>query len=67
MVIKTTWGGGLGNKLVGMGQENRGHQTGPQYRDIRKDPVAVDASPYPGWPTFSEDINKTCYTLLPDS
>ena len=48
--IKTTLSltqGGWDRKLVGLGQENRGPQTGPRSRDIRKDSAAVRASPYP--------------------
>ena len=62
-----TMQGGRDRKLVGFRQENRGPQTGPWYRDIRKDPVAEGISPYPGRPTLSKVVNKTCCTLLPDS
>lgn len=54
--------GGWDRKL-----ENRGPQTGPRYRNIRKDPGAASSSPYPGCPALSEGINKTCCKLLPDS
>ena len=59
--------GGWHRKLVGLGQENRGPQTGLQYRNIRRDPVAAGPVPTPGQPTLSEGIHKTCCTLLPDS
>ena len=42
-------------------------KTGPWYRNIRRDPVAARAGPYPGRPTLSGGLNKTCCTLLPDS
>ena len=63
-----TWcKGGWDRILVGLGQENKGPQTGPWYRNIRRDPDVARASPYPGWLTLSEAIKKTCCTLLPDS
>ena len=58
---------GLGvenRKLVGLEQENRGPQTGPLYRDIRKYPVP---GPTPEQPSLSEGVNKTCCTQPPDS
>lgn len=39
--------GGWDRKLGGMGKENRGPQTGLQFRGINKDPVAAGASSYP--------------------
>ena len=59
--------GGLGQEVSGHGARELCPQTGPWYRDMRKDPVAARASPYPEQPALSEGLNKTCCTLLPDS
>lgn len=59
--------GGWDRKLVGMGQENRGSQTGLRCRNIRRDSVAASANSNPGWPTLSQGANKTSFTLLLDS
>lgn len=63
----TQGAGGWDRKSVGLGQEKRGRQAGPQFTDIRRDPVAAGASPYPGQPALSEGVNKThstcCLTL----
>ena len=43
------WSRGVSDmELVGLGKGNRDSQTGQQYIDIKKDPVAAGASPYPG-------------------
>lgn len=36
-----TGAGGWDRKFVDLGQKNRGPQTGPRYKDIRKDPTAA--------------------------
>ena len=55
-------------KLMVLRQENRGPQTGPRYRNIRRDPFVASASSYTRVAcSLFEGINKTCCTLLPDS